>query len=166
VSIFDRLLIRVCEWRLARFRYPGDTADRLGVTSSRLAKSSELSWNAGTNSVNSGLARRGQSRRLALRAGRFPPRSVAESSGAMGTLTRPHRQATPQRREKTAGRAWDLSPKACAVLPSESSGPRCARRHVRFAGPEDPSGPGCWTTFLTCPTSVDAPDASAAQLMG
>jgi hypothetical protein len=27
---------------------------------------------------------------------------------------------------------------------------RCAG-HARFAGPEDPSGPGCWTTFLTCP---------------
>jgi hypothetical protein len=23
--------------------------------------------------------------------------------------------------------------------------------HVRFARPEAPSGPGCWTTFLTCP---------------
>lgn len=30
MNIFDRLLIRVCKWRLARFRYPGDTADRLG----------------------------------------------------------------------------------------------------------------------------------------
>jgi hypothetical protein len=64
-----------------------------------------------------------------------PLRSVAESSGAMGTLSRPHRQATPQRREKTAPRAWDLSPKASALIRSESNGRRCARRTRQVCGP-------------------------------
>jgi hypothetical protein len=40
----------------------------------------------------------------------------------------------------------------------------CRTRQV--CGPWDPSGPGCWTTFLTCPNRMDAQDVSAAQLMG
>jgi hypothetical protein len=48
----------------------------------------------------------------------------------------------------------------------------CSKRTAMRA--QDTSGmraprlqrPGCWTTFLTCPNVVDAPDVSAAQLMG
>jgi hypothetical protein len=112
--------------------------------------------------------------------------ALQSQAGRWGTLTRPHRQATPQRREKTAPRAWDLSPKACALLRPESipvAGPppsrasqgyaarskptaRCANAgHAKFAGPEDPSGPGCWTTFLTCPCFLDASDGLSGKTL-
>jgi hypothetical protein len=93
----------------------------------------------------------------------FPPRSGAESNregdgcdpvpiATSGTTVGPSEcRGTPCTRNQ------------CALLPSESSEPRCARRTRQVCGPRGSSGPGCWTTFLACPTSLDAVRMSQRQ---
>jgi hypothetical protein len=63
-------------------------------------------------------------------------------------MTKPHRQAA----HPTVVRAEERSCPCTEIMRLAPIGvKRSAMRHARFAGPEDPSGPGCWTTFLTCP---------------
>jgi len=61
---------------------------------------------------------------------------------------------------------WALIPRPSPRHASQRRVFSHAQGHARLAGPGIQSGPGCWTTFLTCPNSVDAPHVSAAQLMG
>jgi len=78
----------------------------------------------------------------------FPLRNVAGRTGRAMDVTQSHRHA------RHNGEAVRVPSTPCirnhAPCSHKSTGPRCAG-HARFAGPEDPSGPGCWATFLTCP---------------
>lgn len=78
----------------------------------------------------------------------FPLRNVAGRTGRAMDVTQSHRHA------RHNSEAVRVPSTPCirnhAPCSHKSTGPRCAG-HARFAGPEDPSGPGCWATFLTCP---------------